>query len=136
MHVPWWKILLGLVMVANGVFFVSQVRLFYDRTAALRFHGDLPPDVDPSLVDLKVVVWGLAGLAWIVAGSGLVTGRRDWLPAAFVSFLLVDGLYVAQFWLWGDSHLAVWAGFGTFGLLTIAWAAACRHVWRATSGLR
>ena len=133
MHMPLWKILLGLVMVVNGLFFVSQVRLFYDRAAALRFHGDLPPDVDPSLVDLKVVVWGLAGLAWIVAGSGLMVGRRDWLPAAFVAFLLVDGFYVIQLWSWGVSFPAVWAWFSVFGGLALLYAVVCRQVWRATS---
>ena len=134
MHASPWKILLGLVMVVNGVWFASQVRFFYNVSAALRFHGDLPPDVDPSFVDLKVVAWGLAGLAWVVAGLGLMTGRRDWLPAAIVGFLLVDGLYAAELWLWGVTYPVVWAWFGIFGGLALAYAVVCRQVWKTTAG--
>jgi hypothetical protein len=135
MHVSWWKILLGLVMIGNGVFFASQVRLFHDAAQALRFHGDLPADVDPSFVDLKVVAWCLAGLAWIVAGFGLLTGRRDLLPAALVALLLVDGLFAVEFWLWGSAYPAVWIWFGTFGVLALFYATVCRQVWRSTRGL-
>ena len=135
MHVSWWKVLVGVVMVVNGVLFASQAYLFNDVAAALRVHGDLPPDADPSLVNIKVVAWALAGIAWVVAGFGLMTGRRDWLPAGFVGFLLVDGLYVAQFWLWGGSYPSVWAWFALFGVLALVYAAICRNVWRATSGL-
>ncbi len=134
MHTSWWKILLGLAMVANGVWFASQIRLFYDAPAALRFHGDLPSDVDPSFVDLKVVAWGLAGLAWVVAGAGLISGRREWLPAAFVGFLLVDGLFAAELWLWGVTYPAVWGWFAAFGGLALVYAAVCRRVWRSTAG--
>ncbi len=135
MHVPWWKIVLGIVMVVNGLAFAGQGYLFNDASAALRVHGDLPSDADPALVDLKVAAWALAGLAWVVAGFGLATGRREWLPAAFVGFLLVDGFYVVQFWLWGRTHVGVWVGFAAFGLLALLYAAVCRHAWRSTAGL-
>jgi hypothetical protein len=134
-HVPFWKIAVGLVMVVNGLLFAGQVYLFNDASAALRVHQDLPPGADPALVDLKVVAWALAGIAWVVSGAGLMSGRRDWLPAAFVGFLLVDGLYVAQFWLWGGTYLGVWAGFAVFGLLALLYAAVCRYAWRSTAGL-
>jgi hypothetical protein len=134
-HVPLWRVLFGVVMVVNGLLFVGQVYLFPDATAALRVHRDLAPDADFQLVALKVLAWGLAGLAWVVSGIGLMTGRRDWLPAAFVGFLLVDGLYVAQFWMWGDTLLTVWAWFGVFGTLAFVYAAVARHVWKATAGL-
>ena len=135
MHVPFWKIAVGLLMVANGLLFAGQVYLFNDTAAALRIHSDIPPEADPALVNLKVGAWALAGLAFVVAGAGLMSGRRDWLPAAFVGFLLVDGLYVAQFWLFGASYLGVWAGFATFGLLALGYAAVCRYSWRTTAGL-
>lgn len=135
MHVPFWRVLLGIVMVVHGAAFLAQVHLFPDTAAALRVHRDLAPDADFQFVALKVLFWGLAGLAWIVSGLGMTTGRRDWLPAAFVGFLLVDGLYAAQFWMWGATHLAVWIGFGVFGLPALLYAAAARHVWRTTAGL-
>jgi hypothetical protein len=134
-HVAWWKVVLGVVMVVNGLAFVAQGYFFGDVTGALRVHGDLPPDADPSLVHLKVGAWAVAGIAWVVAGFGLATGRRDWLPAAFLGFLLVDGLYVVQFWLWGSSHPGVWVGFGVFGVLALAYAFACRQAWRSTAVL-
>jgi len=134
-HVAWWKVVIGIVMVVNGILFAGQAYLFDNVSAALRIHGDLPADADPSLVDLKVAAWALAGVAWVVAGLGLMTGRRDWLPGAFVGFLLVDGLYVVQFWLWGSSHLALWAWFAVFGILALAYGAVCRHVWRQTAVL-
>lgn len=136
MHVAGWKIVVGVLMVVTGIALAGQVVLFDDTPAALRVHRDLPPDADPGFVDLKVAAWALAGLGWIVAGVGLATGRREWLPAAFLSFLLVDGLYAAQFWLWGGAYPAVWAGFAVFGLLALAWAAVCRRVWFATDVLR
>ena len=135
MHVPFWKVAFGLLMVANGLLFAGQVYLFNDASAALRIHRDLPPEADPALVDLKVAAWALAGIAWVVAGAGLMSGRRDWLPAAFVGFLLVDGLYVAQFWLWGRTYPGVWVGFAVFGVLALAYAAVCRYSWRSTIGL-
>lgn len=134
MHVPFWRVLLGIVMIVHGAAFLAQVYLFPDAAAALRVHRDLAPDADFQFVALKVLFWGLAGLAWIVSGLGMATGRRDWLPAAFVGFLLVDGLYAAQFWMWGGTHLAVWIGFGVFGLLAFLYAAAARQVWRTTAG--
>jgi len=122
-------------MIVHGIAFLGQVYLFPDAAAALRVHRDLAPDADFQFVALKVLFWGLAGLAWIVAGLGMITGKRDWLPAAFVGFLLVDGLYAAQFWMWGSSYVGVWVGFGVFGLLALLYAAAARHVWRTTTGL-
>lgn len=135
MHVPFWRVLLGIVMIVHGAAFLAQVYFFPDAAAALRVHRDLAPGADFQFVALKVLFWGLAGLAWIVSGFGMATGKRDWLPAAFVGFLLVDGLYVAQVWMWGATHPAVWIGFGVFGLLAFLYAAAARHVWRATAGL-
>ncbi len=136
MHVATWKVVVGLLMVGNGLLFSAQAYLFHDTAAALGLHRDLPAVADPGFVDLKVGAWALAGLGWIVAGAGLVTGRREWLPAAVLSFLLVDGLYVAQLWLWGSAYPAVWAGFAVFGLLALAWALVTRHVWRETALVR
>lgn len=135
MHVPFWRVLFGAVMAVNGIVFVGQVYLFPDAAAALRVHRDLAPDADFQFVALKVLFWGLAGLAWLVAGVGMMTGKRDWLPAAFVGFLLVDGLYAAQVWMWGSTLLSVWIGFGVFGVLALLYAAVARHVWRETAGL-
>ena len=136
MHTSWWKIVVGIVMAANGLLFAGQVYLFNDAPAALRIHRDLPPDADPALVNLKVVAWALAGIAWVVAGFGLMTGRREWLPSAFVAFLLVDGFYVAQYWLWGSWYLSVWISFAVFGVLALLYAAVCRHVWNSTAVFR
>ena len=85
MHVAGWKIAVGLLMIVNGLAFVAQVYLFDDIASALRVHLDLPPEADPGFVTLKVGAWALAGLCQVVAGASLMTGRRDWLPAAFVS---------------------------------------------------
>ncbi len=135
MRVPIWRVLFGALMTLSGIVLVGQVYLFPDAAAALRVHRDLAPDADFQFVALKVLCWGLAGLAWLVAGVGMMTGRRDWLPAAFVGFVLVDGLYAAQFWMWGSTHLAVWIGFGVFGVLALLYAAVARHVFRETAGL-
>ena len=135
MRVPIWRVLFGALMTFSGIVLVGQVYLFPDAAAALRVHRDLAPDADFQFVALKVLCWGLAGLAWLVAGVGMMTGRRDWLPAAFVGFVLVDGLYAAQFWMWGSTHLAVWIGFGVFGVLALLYAAVARHVFRETAGL-
>lgn len=135
MHVPFWRILLGAVMGVHGLVLLGQVYLFPDAGAALRVHRDLAPDADFQFVALKVLFWGLAGLAFVVAGAGMSAGKRDWLPAAFVGFLLVDGLYAVQFWLWGSTLLSVWIGFAFFGLPALLYAAAARHVWRTTAGL-
>ena len=135
MRVPIWRVLFGALMTLSGIVLVGQVYLFPDAAAALRVHRDLAPDADFQFVALKVLCWGLAGLAWLVAGVGMMTGRRDWLPTAFVGFVLVDGLYAAQFWMWGSTHLAVWIGFGVFGVLALLYAAVARHVFRETAGL-
>ena len=134
-HVPIWRVVVGAVMILNGLLFLGQVYLFPDAAAALRVHRDLAQDADFQFIALKVLSWGLAGLAWVVAGLGLATGRRDWLPAAFVGFLLVDGTFAAQFWLWGREMPTVWISFGVFGLLSFLYAAVARHVWRETAGL-
>lgn len=135
MHVASWKVVVGLLMVVNGLAFVGQGWLFNDTTAALRIHRDIAPHADPGFVDFKVGAWAVAGLAFVVAGLGLLTGRREWLPAVVVGVLLVDGLYVAQFWMWGSAYPGVWAGFATFGALALLYAFVCRHVWIATSDL-
>jgi hypothetical protein len=134
-HVPFWRILFGAVMAAHGLVLLGQVYLFPDAAAALRVHRDLAPDADFQFVALKVLLWGLAGLAWVVAGIGMTAGRRDWLPAAVVGFVLVDGLYAVQFWMWGETLLTVWIGFGLFGLPALLYAAVARHVWKASAGL-
>jgi len=134
-HVPFGRILFGAVMAVHGLVLLGQVYLFPDAGAALRLHRDLAPDADFQFVALKVLFWGLAGLAFLVAGIGMSTGKRDWLPAAFVGFLLVDGLYVVQFWMWGSTLPAVWLGFALFGLPALVYAAVARHVWKSTAGL-
>ena len=86
MHVPFGRILFGAVMAVHGLVLLGQVYLFPDAGAALRLHRDLAPDADFQFVALKVLFWGLAGLAFLVAGIGISTGKRDWLPAAFVGY--------------------------------------------------
>lgn len=63
-----------------------------------------------------------------------MTGRRDGLPAAFVGFPPVEGLY-AELWLCGISHPAVRTWFGIPGVLALCSAVACRQVWTETAGL-
>ena len=135
MHVSAWKIVVGILMIASGLLFAAQGWVFHDAPAALRIHRDLPPDADPAYVDLRVAALALAGLAWIVAGAGLATGRREWLPAAFVALLLVGGLHAAQLWMWGSSYLATSAVFGVFGVLALVYAVLCRSAWMSTKGM-
>ena len=128
MHMAWWKVVIGGLMVVNGLVFAAQAYLFDDVAAALRIHGDLPPDAGASFVHLKVgrgpspeSPGSSPASAWRRAGG---TGPGC-VPRVPPRGRPLRGPVLAL----GSSHPGVWAGFAVFGVLALVYGAACRKAW-------
>ncbi len=122
--------LLLLLLVLNGVFFVSNIYVLGDTPAAVAMHDDLAPSASPAVANAKVVVTFAAGALYLLTAIGVARGRRGLAACGVAAFLLFDGLYVYELAAWGRSHPRVWIDFAIFGGLALTFGIFSWREWR------
>ena len=109
-----------LLMILNGLLFVSNIYVLGNTKAAMEMHTDLAPTAGPAMANGKVVVCFVTGILYLIAASAILTHKTRWAIAGVAGFLIFDGFYLAELALWGGHHPQVWLGFGVFGGLALA----------------
>ena len=130
-----WKAAMGLLMIANGLFFAANVVAFRHPELGVGVFHDPTPLPDQVGAALKVVVTILAGLAFLVAGLGLVRAQRSLLPAGFVGFVLFDGFLLGEIWRGARPVSVLWSWPGLFFVLAFGYWMACRRAWKEDEAL-
>jgi hypothetical protein len=131
-----WFLLLLLVL--NGLLFVSNIYVLGDTPAAIAMHDDLSPLASPFVANLKVLVCFDTGILYLAAAIGILRRSRALVVCGIAAFLLFDGTYLYELAAWGLSHPRVWLDFTVFGGLSLAFGWFAWREWRrlalATAG--
>ncbi len=116
------KGLILLLMVLNGLLFISNIYVWGNTEAALAMHEDLAPWAGAAMANLKVLDCFIVGLLYLVTAYAIFRGNRVLSVVGVLAFLLFDGFYLVELALWGATHPPVWFGFGLFGSLSFGFA--------------
>jgi hypothetical protein len=118
-------------MIANGLFFISNIYVLGDTQAAIAMHDDLPRSAGPLLANAKVLDCFVVGLLYLVAAYAIIRKRHNLALAGVVACVLFVGLYLYQFIIaWDNIHAEMWIGFGVFGGLSLLFGVYSWRYWR------
>jgi len=124
------KIIILILLVLNGVLFISNIYVLGDSEAAIKMHEDLAPSATALIANTKVIVSFVSGILYIVTAIGIIRKRYSLALWGIIAFVLFDGLYVIELIMWGKTHPMVWFGFSIFGGLSFLFAAYSWWCWR------
>ena len=130
-----WKAAMGLLMIANGLFFAANVVAFRHPELGMGVFHDPTPLPDQVGAALKVVVTILAGVAFVVGGVGLLRAQRSLLPAGFIGFVLFDLFVLGEIWRGVRPVSVLWSWPGLLCVLAFAYWMACRRAWKEDASL-
>ncbi len=108
-----------LLMILNGLMFISNIYILGDRAAAVAMHDDLIPTAGALMANAKVLTCFVTGILYIFCVSGIMMKKRWLVPAGIVGFILFDGLYMIQLVMWAGIHPRIWIDFSIFGGLSL-----------------
>ena len=114
------RVVVVLLMILNGLLFVSNIYVLGDTKAATEMHTDLSPTAGPAMANGKVIVCFVAGILYLIAACAVLARKRHLAIAGVIGFVIFDGFYLVELAMWGSSHFQVWLGFGIFGGLGLA----------------
>ena len=124
------KVVLLVIMILNGVFFVVNISVVGDREAAMAMHRDLAPSAGTVMVNAKVFVTFAAGVLYLLTAFGIIRKKRSFLLCGVAACLLFNGLYGVELAKWGGFHPWVWKGFLIAGGLSFLIGAYSCLLWR------
>ena len=113
------KIIILVLMILNGLMFISNIYVFGDREAAIEMHDDLAPSSSELVAITKVVVVFIVGILNLVTAIAILRKKYSFALAGFIGFLIFDGLYLIQIIIWAEEHPRIWIDFSIFGTLSL-----------------
>ncbi len=129
------KIIILILMIANGLMFISGTYVLGDRNAAIEMHEDLAPTASGLMVNTKVVISFVVGILYLAAAYGIIRKKYGLALAGVIGFAIFDGFYIIELVLWAKTNPGTWIGFCIFGSLAILFGAYCLRVWRRRGAL-
>lgn len=113
-----------LLLILNGIIFVSSLPALFDPSMALRIHSDLSPDAGYLMIFAKSIICLLTGLAYLIAAYGFhrCSSRIIFGTLGAIPFFV---LYLVEISFWGLYYPHVWVGFLTFGVLSLIISISC-----------
>lgn len=113
------KKILPILMILNGLLFVSNIVVLGNREAAIKMHYDLAPTASALITNIKVIDCLVVGILYIICAYGIMQKKIDLVWAGIIGTVLFVGLYGVEVSLWGSTHPDVWTGLATFGTLSL-----------------
>ena len=108
-----------IVIILNGLLFISNIYVLGNREAAIDMHNDLAPSATALMANAKVIDCFIVGILYIVSAFGIIRKKYDLALAGIIGFVLFDGFYVVELIMWAGIHPQVWLGFSLFGGLSL-----------------
>ena len=113
------RISLIILLILNGLFFITNIYVLGNTQAAIDMHEDLAPSAGPFMANFKVINCFITGLLYVVAAYGLIRKRKQFILAGVYGAIFFFAFYIVELILWGTSHPTVWIGFSIFGTLSL-----------------
>lgn len=109
------RIIILIVMILNGLLFVSNIYVLGNMEAAIHMHTDLAPSANALMVNSKVIICFIVGILYIVSAFGIIRRNYDLALAGVIGFVLFDGFYIVELIMWAGIHSRIWIDFSIFG---------------------
>ena len=118
------RIILLILLVGNGIIFVSSLPVISNPSMAQQIHNDLSPDAGIFIITVKSLLCVIAGIGYLVGAYGLYYNSHLVLAglAGAAPFFI---FYLYEIASWGMTYPGVWIGFLTFGLMSFIICAGC-----------
>ena len=113
------KAMIVILMMLNGLLFISNIYVFGNREAAIGMHDDLAPTASDLMVNAKVVLCFVVGFLYVVSAIGIMKKKYALALSGVIGFILFDGFYILELILWSKTHPRVWIDFSVFGGLSL-----------------
>lgn len=113
------KVIFSVLLLLNGLFFVSNIYVIGDRKAAIEMHNDLFPNASAFVANAKVIVCFVTGILYLLAAYGLLRNKSNFVISGIMGAIVFIGFYIIELILWGRSHPRVWIDFSIFGGLSL-----------------
>ncbi len=66
------KTIILIMMILNGLLFISNIYVLGNREAAINMHDDLAPSSSALMVNAKVILCFIVGILYIVSVFGII----------------------------------------------------------------
>jgi len=113
------KTIILIVMMLNGLLFISNIYVLGNREAAINMHNDLAPSANALMVNTKVIITFIVGVLYIISAFGIIRKKYDLAFAGIIGFVLFDGFYIVELIMWARIHPRIWIDFSIFGGLSL-----------------
>jgi len=124
------RIIIPVLMIANGLMFLSGSYVLGDREAAIEMHEDIAPTASDLMVNAKVVISFVVGILYLIAAYGIIRKKYGLSLAGVIGFAIFDGFYVIELVMWGKTNPYTWIGFSIFGSLALLFGACSLWIFR------
>jgi hypothetical protein len=112
------NMIIVIIVFLNGLLFIAtSLYTLGNRELSLQIHEDIPSTASDGMIQFKVILCLLVGILYVMLSYSVVKKKYTFAFAGIVSFILFDGFYMLEFFLWSKTHPEVFRGFLTFGLL-------------------
>lgn len=113
------KVFMLVIMIANGLFFISNIYALSSVETAIAMHEDLVPDAGPVWAYAKVINVFITGLLYLISAGGIIKKKYTLCIAGIAGLMVFWGMYIVQLILWANRHPETWISFGIFGSVSL-----------------
>lgn len=122
-----------LLMILNGLLFISNIYVLGDREAAIEMHDDLAPTASSLMANAKVVICFVVGVLYVVSAFAIIKKKYYLSLSGVIGFVLFVGFYILELILWSQTHPRVWIDFSIFGGFSLLFGIYSWLNWRIKS---
>lgn len=124
------KWLLIILLLLNGLFYMSNIIAFGNLSFILEMHEDLYPNTSLLVANIKVLNIFITGLCFLVSAISIM--RKKYYLSVLgtigtINFLI---MYLFQIIKWGSKYRTVYEGLFTFGAVAILNGIVSFYFWR------
>ena len=113
------NIIILILMIANGLFFITNIYVLGNREEAIKIHEDLAPNTSAIMANIKVLNVFFVGLLFLISAYGIIRKKYNYAIAGIIAAILFIGLYIFQIIIWAKTHPQIWISFIIFGSLSV-----------------
>ena len=113
------KMIILIVIILNGLLFISNIYVLGNREAAIEMHNDLAPSASALMVNSKVILCFIVGILYIISAFGIIRKKYGLALAGIIGFVFFEGFYVVELVMWAKIHPRIWLDFGRFGGISL-----------------
>jgi hypothetical protein len=123
------KLFALILIIAQGLMFVSGVYVLGNREAAIEMHEDLAPTASAFMANVKVILSFIVGILYLITAYGIIRKKYSLALAGVIGFIGFDGFYLVELAMWAKTNPWTWICFCIFGTVGFLIGAYSLWVW-------